>query len=335
MTVLFAGHELDSFTEVSGSNWDTLTTAGYFDPDFSRCAIKSNEPVSRSAGARIDIPVTPEGWVQFRLRNNNYIQSGAILTAYTADDASSLFDINSTSGTSGLFLTLRGKTSDTAQTNITPTVGLDSSKLNLITVHWKAVSGGMLLEIFRDGLLVATATISNAYLNGKSVGIIRINGSGLYSYSGYMYSEIVVADEDPRGWRIATLYPNAVGSASEWVGNYADVAAPGINDADFISSDTADKVQLMGLSNLSIAAQNMDVKAVTLSGRARKGSLGPQNLQGALRSGSTNYFTANLPNIGAEFNSLKQTVFHNNPISGVKFTVPEIQGLEAGFKSIT
>lgn len=340
MAVLFAGHEANSFAEFNAG--DVITYAGSatvirFDPDFSRAALYSaGSAAARNRGAKIVIPATAEGWVGFRYNVGVNASSGVLLAAYTADDVSTLFDLNGSTG-----LTLRGATSDTARTNISPASSGASGVPAFINVHWKAVTGGMLLELFKDGALISTATISNAYLNGKSVGIIRIGGSALGSPAnansnyGYSYSEIVVSDEDNRGWRIATLVPNAPGSLSQWDGSFADIDEADADDADYISSDVADEVSLFGMSNLSVAAQNMDVKALSFSARARKGTTGPLNIQAALRSGGTNFFTANLAGLNTGFGALQTTTWHNNPITSAPFTVSEIQGIELGFKSAT
>lgn len=334
MAVLFAGHELDSFTSYTPGMFGVWTAAsnGFFDADFSRSSTGAVRAVNRLDNARIDIPSTSEGWVQFRWRMGIFMSSGPSLVAYSPDDSSALFDLYLTSSTGAI----RGATSDTARTSITPAAGIAADEVALITIHWKAVSGGMLLELFKNGVLVSTATISNAYLSGKTVGIIRMGGNAYSTAQSYFsgFSELVVADEDPRGWRVATLSPNASGTTSEWVGGYADVNQAGIDDANFISTELANKVQLMGLSNLSVSAQNMDVKAVTVSSRGRKGSMGPQNIQVALRTNGSTVFSPNLAGVEAEFNNLSQQIWANNPVTGVKFTVPEIQGLEAGFKSI-
>lgn len=342
MAILFAGHELDCF-----EYYDTINIGHYiapgettprYDMDYSRCSLYCSAAATRSAGAKATLP-TPlaEGWVQMRTYRGSNVNQNVVLSAFSADDASTLFDLWFTS--SGNAFGIRGATSDTARTAISPTTPFTTSTMAVFTVHWKAVSGGMLLELFRDGGLVATATVSNSYLNGKTVGILRFGGDALGTASssgsnyGWNHSEIVVSDVDPRGWRVATIAPNAAGTASEWSGSYADVDEVDPNDADFISTDTAERSQLMGMSNLSIAAQNMDVVGVELVGRARKGTLGPQNIQALLRTNGVVYPTANLPDLLNEFSPLKRTIWDANPNTGVAFTVSEIQALEMGFKS--
>lgn len=340
MTVYFTGHETDVFDEINSVDViNYVASPVRHDVDFSRCALYSaGGAIARGRGAKIVLPTAlAEGWINYRVHLGSNVSAGVTLAAFTADDVSTLFDLNYTSAAFGL----RGATSDTVRTAISPTGGQVSGTTYFWSIHWKAVSGGMLLELFRDGILISTATISNAYLNGKSVGIIRIGGAALGGSAnanagyGYSYSEIVVSDEDCRGWRVATLAPNAAGALSQWSGSYADIDEILPDDADFISSATADQVQLVGMSNLSIAAQNMDVKAVCLASRGRKGSTGPQNLQAALRSGGTNYFSANLPNLATSFGPIGRNIWQQNPNTSADFTVSEVQGIELGFKSIT
>lgn len=341
MPVLFTGHEIDAFAETTSTDVTSViptTNAGKFDPDFSRSIFYSAGSVAtRGRSAKVNIPATAEGWIGFRLYVGANTIGGVIVAAYTADDVSSLFDLNSASGV----LSIRGATSDAARTVVSPGASLVGTNSYFINAHWKAVSGGMLLELFVNGALIATATVSNAYLNGKSVGIIRIGGAALGTSAnvnagyGWYYSEIIVSTEDNRGWRVATLVPTAAGTTSDWDGTFADIDEAEINDADYISSDVANEVSLFGMSNLSVAAQNMDVKAVALTARARKGVTGPLNIQVALRSGGANYFTANRTGLNTAFGPLESTMWENNPATAAPFTVSEVQGIELGFKSTT
>lgn len=334
MAVYHAGHEEDCFAALSGSPVIS-TTAGLFDPDYSRSAIGCYNEVSRLNAMKIVLSTAlAEGWLQFRLYGSSYSNGGVFVAGYTADDASTLFDLFQAGGSSNVSFQLRGATSDTARTAVSPSIPFTTAESGFFTVHWKAVSGGMLIEFFKNAALVSTATISNSYLNGKTVGIIRLGYNGLGASYRAWYSEIVVADEDTRGWRVATLFPNAVGTTSEWSGSYADIDEAVLDNADFISTDAANKVQLVGMSNLSIAAQNMDVVGVMQTAVARKGAVGPQNIQAAMRTNSVTTLTANLAGLVPDFNALRPTMWSNNPVTGVKFTVSEIQAIELGFKSI-
>lgn len=336
MTVLHIGHEAESFTEILGSSATYVgTDPNAWDADYSRASINLTAAVTRTNAAKLVLssPLA-EGWVQFRLtKSGGSGSTGVLMAAYTADDASTLFDINVTGSSTSLYtFQTRGATSDTARTAISPTTSIPSATGSFITVHWQAVSGGMLIELFVDGVLISTATVSNAYLNGKSVGIFRFGGPR--SADRIHLSELIVADEDPRGWRVATLVPNAAGATSEWLGSYADVDEAIADDADFISSGTPNQVQLMGMSNLSIAAQNMEVRAVAVSGRARRGTTGPQNLQTGIRTGGVNTFSSNLPGIVPFLAPLATVIWEANPATGLPFTISEVQGIEIGFKSV-
>ena len=350
MTVYFAGTEPDAFdlapfdghVRTSGNT----TSVNAFDPEYSRCAI-SGETRVHMAVATIKNwgDGISEGWVQSRLgftNNADLITPGYPLVEVRDKDNKILFDVITKSEYNGFNSVLRYSTSDTARVEVNPQAPIHPSPKNAAfrfnTLYFKINGTTLTLTWYLDGLPVSTVTVTVAYMSGKLAKTFAWAGSG-YSNSLYWiyHSEMLVTSEDCRGWRVATLGPNSLGTKDEWVGNYADIDEVGVpDDKDAISADTAAKVELFGLSNLSVSAQNMDVVAVALSARARRGLTGPQNIKGVIRTNSTEVDTAsNLGNVAPTFQPLTQVIWENNPVTGAPFTVSEVQNLELGVKSAT
>nr|DAV12606.1 MAG TPA: hypothetical protein [Caudoviricetes sp.] len=350
MTVYFAGTEPDAFdlAPIDGHVRTAANTSSVnaYDPEYSRCAI---------AGEKRDVMVVAtiknwgdgiaEGWVQSRLgfTNSGYlITAGYPVVEVRDKDDKILFDVLTKSSDGGFNSVLRYATSDTARVEVNPQAPIHpapgSAAFRFNTLYFKIAGTTLTLTWYLDGLPVSTVTVTVAYIGGKLAKTFAWAGSGYdSSFYWFYHSEMLVASEDCRGWRVATLGPNSLGTKDEWIGNYADIDEVGApDDNDVISTDTAAKVELFGLSNLSVSAQNMDVVAVALSVRARRGLTGPQNIKGVVRTNSTEVDTAsNMGNVAPIFQPLTQAIWENNPVTGAPFTVSEVQNLELGVKSAT
>lgn len=349
MTVYFAGTEPDAFDlapfdgHVRTAN---TTSVNAFDPEYSRCGISGEMrehmmvATLKNSGDGIS-----EGWVQSRLgftSNGSIITPGYPIVEVRDKDNKILFDVLTKTTSNGFNCVLRYSTSDTVRVEVNPQAPINPSPGNAAfrfnTLYFKIAGTTLTLTWYLDGLPVSSVTVTVAYMSGKLAKTFAWAGSSASNSAYWIYhSEMLVTSEDCRGWRVATLGPNSLGTKDEWIGNYADideVGAPDDNDA--ISTDTAAKVELFGLSNLSVSAQNMDVVAVALSARARRGLTGPQNVKGVIRTNSTEVDTAsNLGNVAPIFQPLTQVIWENNPVTGVPFTVSEVQNLELGVKSAT
>lgn len=350
MTVYFAGTEPDAF-DLAPIDSHVRTAANTsavnaYDPEYSRCAI---------AGEQRDIMAVAtiknwgdgiaEGWVQSRLgfnNNGNLISAGYPVVEVRDKDNKILFDVLTKTTTGGFNAVLRYSTSDTVRVEVNPQAPIHpnpgAAAFRFNTLYFKIAGTTLTLTWYLDGLPVSTVTVTVAYMSGKLAKTFAWAGASNSDSSYWFYhSEMLVTSGDCRGWRVATLGPNSLGTKDEWIGNYADIDEVGVyDDADYISTDTAARVELFGVSNLSVSAQNMDVVAVALSTRGRRGLTGPQNVKGVIRTNATEVETAgNLGNVAPVFQPLTQAIWENNPVTGVPFTVSEVQNLELGYKSVT
>ncbi|QHJ75225.1 hypothetical protein DELTA_32 [Brevundimonas phage vB_BsubS-Delta] len=350
MTVYFAGTEPDAFDSSPNDTTRvrTVNTAAInaFDPDYSRCGISAyqSNPIPTAVLKEWGDGIT-EGWVQSRLgftNNGALISAGHPVFSVRDKDDKELFGVITKTTSAGFNAVLRYSTSDTVRVEVNPQGTLNplpgSAASRFTTMYFKIDGTSLTLTWYLDSIPISSVTVTVAYMNGKKAKIFCWGGTGHENSSYYIYvSEMLVASEDCRGWRVATLGPNSLGTKDEWIGNYADIDEAGpYDDGDYISIDTANKVELFGLTNLSVPAQNMDVVALTFTGRGRKGLTGPQNIKAVLRTNATEVESATtFSNVYPTFNALGQKVWDVNPVTGNPWTVAEIQNLEAGFKSIT
>lgn len=143
-------------------------------------------------------------------------------------------------------------------------------------------------------------------------------------------SQVVVSDEPTIGGRLLTRYPNGAGADTAWVGDYTAVDEITNSDADFINSGTATQVETFTQTGPAITGYIP--RAVGVYVRARRGAGGPQNLQLALRSAGTNYFSGNKA-LGLGYN-IYGHIWETNPATSADWLSTAIDALQPGVKSI-
>lgn len=341
MTIYFAGTEPEAFTTFVQDTPFISTTGSAHDPDYSRCALSAMEDNLITIDLQGVGDGISEGWMQSRITvTDTLISSGHPVLQIADKNGQILAEIITKGSNTPTPSVLRYYTAAATrvevnpQVNIRPTASLAGQ---WVTMYWKIVGTSLTLTWYFNGVLAATVTATVAFMSGKLVKRCGWGGTGHSSTSYRIYhSEMIVSSVDPRGYRVATIVPNSLGTKDEWTGNYADIDDVGIpSDADYIYTDAINKIESFGLTNLSTPAQNMDVVAAVVSARARRGVTGPQNLKPFVRTNSTDYEGATYASVPATFTNLPPVVMAVNPVTGNPWTITEIQDLEAGFKSLT
>ena len=133
------------------------------------------------------------------------------------------------------------------------------------------------------------------------------------------------------GARIAEFYPSGTGATDQWTGSYTAVDETNYSDADFMWSDTANQVEVMA-GTLVGALTGYVISSVTVTARAKTDGSGPQNLQLALRTASTNYFSSSIPLIAGY--SANVGVWETNPNTTLAWTSTDASAIQFGVKSI-
>lgn len=334
MTILAAGGEHDAFawtsTQPSASNWST--TSALFDSNYCAGAIVLSG-TTMIARAVLATSAQTDIWVHFQeyFSTTNASTNVPLITLYNASDVGVL-RVFQVSGTSRKLQYWNGS----AWTDIGSAYTQTSGSRVTIDIRCKIADSGGEFSLYVDTVLKATMTGDTNVFAGSEVTYAEMAPTHSTNAANQGWSQFIIADSDTRQMRLATLRPDGAGSSSDWTGTYADVDDQGYyTDSDYITSNTANQVDMFTLSDLSTAAQALEPLAVVVTGRARHGTSGPQNIQIGLHAGSTDYFAANEPSLGSSFNNLTQRIWDQNPDTTAAWTVSDIQSLQAGVKSIT
>lgn len=210
-----------------------------------------------------------------------------------------------------------------------------------IDVHIKIHASAGVFEWYHSGLLVDRVTGNTVFYSGADVSNFGLGSAAsalvLGSTNNTFWSQIILADEDTRGMKLATLRPNAAGSNSGWTGAYTDIAEVGtINDATLINSASVGQVSTFGLSNLSAAASVLYPIAVCVSARASAVVSSPLNIDAAVRVSGTNYFSSSsYPGLISGLGPVLTRSFPLNPATAAPWTAADVNALEAGYRSAT
>lgn len=328
MAVLFVGAEVDAFRKV-GSDIVYDTTAGRFDPDFARGALRLRYDTYLVA----DLPNLPdEFWIHFKisLPNRYYSRIDGNVVELRALNGDIIWGLYVADGEFQTFYW-----GGFSATEIEPKFSLSGDEsLDDVDLHYIYGTSG-LIEAYFNGILVSSYSADTTTIQGGDRPVsVRLNASenGGYAEGEAAISEFVIADEPTINWRVASLIPNAAGTTGQWSGAYTDVDEFGFDATDAITTGTAGDLSTFALSNLSTAAAGLEVKAVAVAGNALAGTSGPQNLEFAVRSGGADYFGAT-KSLTAGFKAY-QEVWNTDPATGVKWTVTDVDALEAGVRAV-
>lgn len=172
--------------------------------------------------------------------------------------------------------------------------------------------------------LSAITSIRQVRITGATVAVG--GGSSAFAY----ISQVIVADEPTIGWRLLTRYANGGGATGDFTGDYTSIDETSYSDTDFVNSSTANQVELF--TQTGAALTGYVPRAVAVTARARRGATGPQNIQLALRSSGTNYFSSTKAldvGYGAFCN-----VWETDPATTADWLTTNIDTLQFGVKSI-
>lgn len=322
MTLLFMGGEISAFTASGGG---AAEVADNYNSSFARCALSCDGTSANPDGVWADTAIWSVQTGDFYLHWEDYT-----LTAIQAPNYIALLD------DSGDEIIRIQQTDDSPRT-------VKLQYLSALSVWTDAATGIEITGTRTDyDLFVNVTTGEIGYFSGGSrreqvTGLSLSHLAGVaqarfYStISGTYYSQ-VIADTNPTiGRRLATAVLTGAGATSAWtLSNYANIDELRYSDADLIYSDTANQVSTFALTVPSLTGYN--VVAVGVAARAKCGGGGPQNLQLAIRSNSTNYFSSSQAQdvaYGAYF-----AAWETDPATSAAWVDTAAAAIQAGVKSI-
>ena len=180
-------------------------------------------------------------------------------------------------------------------------------------IYFKKHTSTGILQLYKDGALLYSATGLN--LSNISVNCARFKGMGSYLADGRI-SQMIVADESTIGAKVFSpnLSTGAVNTMLSGGASDLDVDSMRLPNT-FVTMDTDGQIGIFACEDLSTS---MDVMAVVVNTRAKKGATGPTQMEILARVGSTNY-SSDTKALTAGVEAVSH-VFNTNPATGLSWT---------------
>lgn len=322
MTILFAGSAIGPYIPADASVNEPPTT--YIDTGFVRCGLGLIGP-STYAESYHHATST-----DFWLTGDLYIDSAwnstetPYLSLYNSSDVEVYRLSAAVAGTGATFKQYTSPDGSAWTQRGTSFVGLVDTR-QTISIHLNTDGTGS-AAVYTSGTERLSAT--GIDLSGLSnVEYHRLKGNG---YA--VWSQVVCADgESTIGKRIMEGYPSGTGATDQWTSSYTSVDEVSYSDADFIFSDTAAQVEVMAMTLVG-SLTGYTVTSAVVCARGKTDGSGPANLQLALRTAATNYFSSSIA-LGAGY-SANVGVWATNPNTTLAWTNTDAAAIQIGVKSI-
>lgn len=325
MTILFMGSEMDAFVpNLSTVTETTATTFDNYNASFCRAAIEVYTGTEYAEGAiasgQTDV------WAHFDI--SSFYQGTDNQQRFVWLNASGTPSVRINQDSINTLMSVEYWTG-AAWVSAGSTTAYINAARQTIDMHvvCNSASGSMELYIAGTKLIDATVDLSGT----TSLKNFRLYGNTYAPlYDTDWYSQVVIADEPTIGMRLLTRYPNGAGATSGWTGAYTGIDEAVFDDADFILSASANQVSTFAQTGSSLTGYV--VRAVGVSARAKRGASGPQNIQLALRSAGTDYFSSSQA-LGLGYEA-HQNIWETDPATASDWVNTAISSLQPGVKSI-
>ena len=326
MAIDFAAGEMGGFTPTDSSALEETNTS-FYDTAFARASIRTI-----SGASYVDSPTLTsrtDVWIHFEVIEpvDTAALNGAIFYWYDSGNTARVRVTYTSSGNTFALAYWNGSTWVSAGS-----ITLSLASRHVVDIHAvvNTASGSLVLYVAgTERINSGTIDLSGA----TNLNHFQLLGTTTTVARYFNWSQVIVANESTIGMRLVTLYASGAGSDSAWSsGTYASIDEAVYNDADFITSATANQVMTFAATAVATFT-GYTIKAVCVTARAKKGASGPTQLQLALRVNGVNYFSASkalTTGYGAVFN-----VWDTDPLDSTPFTVADMTGLQFGVKSIT
>lgn len=338
MTIYFAGGETEAFVVSSSAQVaESTTTAASWDSAYARCSIRLSNGSAPSTSDYAETPTLSASlttcWVHWEWYYNSTTgNSGSTMLTLYNSSATAVFRLQFTSA--GVLQPQYWNGS--AWTNLGSTFSI--SLAVKYTFDLKLVCGGSgSAEFYSGGILQVGVGGSASMTSVTNVQKVRWNNNTTNGSNANQsqISQCIVADVSTVGWKFHLKPPTGDSSTNTaFTGTFADVDETVLSTADFIQSSAANDVETFTGAALTLGSGT--VKAVVVSGLAKNSATGPQNLQFALRRGSTNYFSSSVSGISNGYLPF-QNIWETDPSTSSTWTTANAgsASTEFGVKSIT
>lgn len=322
MTILRIATSEADFTTMGG---DASTNTNFFDPDrVDNCfELDSNE----NASLVFPTPVGNETWFHFvwgQDGNNGFHET----TIFDVKDSSNNVLASIRQDGLATYFRIHGDTffeGSPTNVSINGTVVFDVQVI---------VNGNSDITVrgYINSALQFDSIQSNSANKGKPADCnFQNNYSGSFSHSKFL-SEVIVADEDTRGFRLREFKPQSFGVFQQWDGTVSAVVDASL--ATGVSTDVADERVSFGVSNLDQVQGGDIINRIVAQSYAQRGTSGLTGINHFFRYDDGTVQDGADITLGL-FGEWYVDEYLNNPRTGAPWAPAELAGIQLGIRART
>ncbi len=308
------------------------TLAGTFDATFSTCALSINgngvsyatSPLWASAATLWNHAVWLQPHYSFsppEVDLIDYYNSATLVAKLTIGAGP-----NSASANYRLYTLQSG-----VMTLVGSAVSISTAVLQTLDVKLVGNSASGSAAFYVSGTLTAANASGLAHSGWTGVTSIKLWGGFNVATTGY-WSQVICDSSSTVGRFVRTDRLNTNSATNTgWTGGVTLINEIPTNDSSFISASSAGLVSTFFETGLSLGTYQILARGIGARARTESGA-GPQNVQLAIRSGSSNFFSASVAataGFQASFNS-----WTTDPNTSIAWTDAGAAAAESGAKSI-
>jgi hypothetical protein len=234
---------------------------------------------------------------------------------------------------------IRAMTGGGDVTLVTGTHALSINTTYLIEIRIKIGDAGVgRVEVKIDGVQDIDFTGDTKPGADTQFNRVRLGSTGDTDTYCYAYFDNFIVDD--AGWigdtKIQAILPTGAGATTGWTpsagNNYACVDEVPPSDADYVSINAIDTTDTYAAGDLSGTIGT--IKCVQVQSRTRTdGTPTPENLKLVVRSGGTDYLSADKAVPAAEHGLC--SIWETNPADSAAWEEADVNGMEIGIRSAT
>lgn len=336
--VLFAGGRLDS-VRISGSVTDS-TTSTYRDTSYTDAALAftGNPSIFADFFTQSGGVLSPETvvagedlYVHWEMGHSgtNYTTGASLITIYDSSGYPWLRVRCATTNNVPRIQYNSGTGPSPVWTSIGAGTGLLTSSRKAYDLK-VTLGSPHSVEFSVAGSLVDSGTFSQASFTNAAYALLSSDiNSGTVFISQILCTEGI----STIGAKVHTRRATGAGTNTAWSGAYTDVNEAVGSDASVQSSTSAGQKETHAIDDVSLSA-GQEIAAVFHWLRAKNDGVAPTNIKSVVRSGGTDYATADLSGIGTSYGPVGAR-YDGDPDTGSNWTQGGFNAAEFGFESAT
>lgn len=320
MTILFASGELDAILPSESSVFEepTLSPIGIFseiyDAEYARCAIRINQATAYAEAGGWSSATT--FWFHAEVTYAAPVISVTLLNFYSG--STEVFRVR----VIGTTFQMQYLSAPGTFTNIGDSFSLSQVVRHRIDVKLVPATGEA--KFYAAGTLRASDTIGNM---SQFSGVTKAR---MWSASTAYWSQVLCSTTSTVGRAVSVDPATGNGANTAWTGDYTGIDEATYSDADGITSGTATQVETFTCAGATV--NGFKVEGLAVCARVKCGETGPQNIQTAVRTSSTNYFSSTSA-LTLGFTGVCG-IWEQNPNTTADWVTATAQAAEFGVKSI-